>query len=89
MLAVKSRRSSDYVARPQPVELRIADAAAGPGVASPARLMQAELAARLTPDKGPASTPSGISLRGRAALICASALVCWLPVAAAVWIVVV
>jgi hypothetical protein len=90
MLAVKQRRSSEYVFRPAASGPRLADAAEVPAVASPARAMQAQLAERLAaPAQADmsAKVATGLSLRGRAAVICAMALVSWLPIAAAGWLI--
>lgn len=100
MLAVKQRRSSEYVSRqvgagPRLADLDPASGDAASGVTSPARLMQAQLAERLEGRGDPVSLNrtaaaqmgTGLSLRGRAAAICAMALVSWLPIAAAGWLI--
>lgn len=80
MLAVKNRRASDYVLQsPAPkaaVVVALADDAAIGAVASPARQLQAELAARLA---GETSILAGHSLRWRVAMICGAAIVAWMP----------
>lgn len=84
MLAVKNRRASDYVLQsPAPkaaVVVTLADDAVIGAVASPARLLQAELAARLA---GDAAVVAEHSLRWRAAMICGAAIVAWVPLALA------
>ena len=85
MLAVKNRRASEYVpqvAAPQPaVVLALASDMAVEGVASPARMMQAELAARLA---GGLAEQPGRSLRWRAAVVFGAAILCWVPIAGVV-----
>lgn len=84
MLAVKSRRASEYVMQPpasqQAVVVALADDMCVDGVASPARIMQAELAARLA---GGADMRPTRSLRWRAAVVIGAAILCWVPIAAA------
>ena len=80
MLAVKHRRASEYVPEivsPQPVVVALADDAAVAAVPSPARALQAELAARLA---GEASVQSGRSLRWRTAVVFGVAALCWTPI---------
>lgn len=80
MLAVKHRRASDYVpqiAAAQPVVVTLRGDAAVEAVPSPARALQAELAARLA---GAAAVQTGRSLRWRMAVVVGGALMCWVPV---------
>jgi hypothetical protein len=94
MLAVKVRRPSDYVARPLPVPLaasspvpvRLVDSGTLTAAPSPARALQAELVQRMSAPPGAATSGPGLSLRGRAAMICAAVLVSWLPLAAGAWL---
>jgi hypothetical protein len=84
MLAVKNRRASEYV-MPSPVPqqavvVALAGDAAVEAVASPARMMQAELAARLA---GGVDMRPTRSLRWRAAMVIGAAILCWVPIAAA------
>jgi hypothetical protein len=86
MLAVKNRRASEYVPQahvPSPQRADVValagDALVGGGP-SPARMMQAELAARLA---GGIETQPGRSLRWRAMMVFGAALLCWLPIAGA------
>lgn len=83
MLAVKNRRASDYVpqiAAAQPVVVALGGDAAVEAVPSPARALQAELAARLA---GEARVQTERSLRWRTGVVVGAALLCWLPVAGA------
>ena len=85
MLAVKNRRATEYVlqtpvATPQAVVVALAGGALVHGVASPALLLQAELAARLA---GAGLVQPERSLRWRAAVIFGAAILCWVPFAAA------
>jgi hypothetical protein len=83
MLAVKHRRASEYVPQslPQPRGVVVALAGDAHGDAeSPARALQAELAARLA---GAPVVRNGRSLRWRAAMIFGAAILCWVPIAAA------
>lgn len=82
MLSVKVRRASDYVPlAPAPkaaMVVALADDAAIDAVPSPARLLQAELAARLA---GETAIVPQRSLRWRAAMICGAAILAWVPLA--------
>lgn len=84
MLAVKNRRASDYVlpslAPKEAVVVALADDAVFGAVASPARLLQAELTARLA---GETIVVQGRSLRWRAAMIGGAAILAWAPLALA------
>jgi hypothetical protein len=84
MLALKVRRASDYVpaptARQQAAVIALADDGVIGPVDSPARRMQAELAARLT---GEAVVDPGRSLRWRMGAICGAAILCWVPLVGA------
>ena len=84
MLAVKNRRASDYVpqiaAPPVPVVVALADDAVVEAVPSPARALQAELAARLA---GAPTVQTGRSLRRRTAIVFGVAILCWMPIVAA------
>lgn len=84
MLAVKHRRASGYVpqiAPAQPVVVALADDAAIEAVPSPARALQAELAARLA---GAPTQQTGWSLRRRTTIVFGVATLCWVPIMAAV-----
>jgi hypothetical protein len=84
MLAVKKRRASEYVphvAASQPsVVVALAGDVTAEGVASPARMLQDQLAARLA---GDALVQPERSLRWRAAVVFGAAILCWLPIAGA------
>lgn len=82
MLAVKNRRASDYVpqiAAAQPVVVALVGDAAVEAVPSPARALQAELAARLA---GAPTVQAGRSLRRRTAIVIGLAILCWTPIVA-------